>query len=72
MDAKIEAIRCETEEIKTKFRNLYVAQKEAHIRATITLFSSKANAQVYEYENGCFRYVYGSRALANRWAGREI
>jgi len=72
MNSKIEAVRCTTEEIKTQFPNLYREQKKYKIAATITLFSQKANAQVYEYESGGYRCVYGSRALANRWAGRKI
>jgi hypothetical protein len=72
VSVKIEAIRCETETIKSQFPALYREQKKHKIAATITLFSPNANAQVYEYENGVYRFFYGSRALANRWAGRAI
>jgi len=72
MNSKIEAVRCTTEEIKAQFPNTYREHKKYKIAATITLFSPKAHSQVYEYESGGYRCVYGSRALANRWAGRKI
>jgi hypothetical protein len=66
----IQIERVTTEEIRERFPNLYREHSLRGIIATTTLFSPKANAQIYEYggnRNGV-RFVYGSRSLAERFA----
>jgi len=64
----IQVERVTTEEIRDKFPNLYREHSLRGIIATLTLFSPKANAQIYEYGGHQLRFVYGSRSLAERFA----
>jgi hypothetical protein len=42
------------------------------IVATITLTSKKACAYIFEWENGRFGLIYGSRALFGRWRSNLV
>ncbi len=63
---EIDVTRVETEELREKFPNLYQEQIKRGITATITLFSERAHAQLFERSSG-LQLAYGSKALFNRY-----
>lgn len=66
--APIEAVRVDiTPEWGINFPLLYGHLKGQGVRATITLISAKARAQVYETNAGRHYLTYGSRPLFDRW-----
>lgn len=68
MKEQIDEIRIPIEDIKERHRFLYQEFKSKGIVATITLYSKKAHAQVYEYSQELgYKLVYGSSALFRRW-----
>jgi len=67
LNPKIEVVRVEVEEIREKFPNLYRDLKARGVVATISLYSAKALAQAYEWQNGRISHVYGSRDLFDRF-----
>ncbi len=70
--AAIESIRVEVEEIRQKFPNLYRDLSARGVVATITLYSRKAHAQVYEWKDGRLSWMYGSEALFNRFNRNRV
>ncbi|MCX7974069.1 MAG: hypothetical protein N3B16_06145 [Candidatus Aminicenantes bacterium] len=70
MREKIDEVRVPIEDIKVRHSHLYEELKTRGVVATITLYSKRANAQVFEYlinSRPFYRCVYGSSALFERW-----
>ena len=67
MKNQITATRVKTDDIKDASPASYQDHNGRGIVATITVFSDRAAAHIFESENAFF-LAYGSRALARRWA----
>jgi len=50
-----------------RYPKVYEANKREGVIAHVELYSDRAYAYVYEYQNGARSLIAGSRSLYNRW-----